>query len=43
MYNISDAVELGDAHEMILILVKEEFSEDDTDPRTQPADEYFDE
>lgn len=43
MYNVSDAVEMGDAHEVILILVKEEFSADDSDPRTEPAEEYFDE
>ena len=43
MYNVSDAVEMGDAHEVILILVKEEFSGDDSEPRTEAAEEYFDE
>ena len=43
MYNVSDAVEMGAAHELILVLTKQEFSEDDNDPRTEPAEEYFDE
>ncbi len=43
MYNVSDAVEMGDAHEVILILVKEEVSGDDSEFRTEEAQEYFDE
>ena len=43
MYNVSDAVEMGAAHELILIVVKEEFSGDDSEARTQEPEQYFDE
>lgn len=43
MYNISDVVEMGNAHEHILTLIKDLFSIDDAEPQTLSEDEAFDE
>jgi hypothetical protein len=43
MYTVSEAVELGDARELILSTIKEEFVSDDSEPNTLRAEEYFDE
>jgi hypothetical protein len=43
MYTVSDVVELGDAQELILSLIKREFVSDDHENQTLPAEEYFDE
>ena len=43
MYTVSDAVEIGNARELILSTIKEEFVQDDTQPNTLRAEEYFDE
>ena len=42
MYNISDVVEMGEAHELVLGLIKElPFQQDDIDPFTMPDEEHF--
>lgn len=44
MYNISDVVEMGQAHELVLSLIKElPLQQDDTRPHTMPFEEFFDE
>lgn len=43
MYTVTDAVEMGKAHELILNLIKQELVVDDNEPFTNPAEEYFDE
>jgi hypothetical protein len=44
MYNISDIVEMGQAHELVLSLIKElPFTFDDDQPQTMPIEEHFDE
>ena len=44
MYSVSDAVEMGGAHELILCLIKESpFVVDDTCNYSDRAEEYFDE
>ena len=42
MYTVSDAVEMGNAHELILSLIKVVFVQDDDQPSTEEAEEYFD-
>ena len=41
MYNISDVVEMGEAHELVLSLLKEPLQFDDSEPFTMPAEEHF--
>jgi hypothetical protein len=43
MYTLSDAIEMGSAHELILSLIKEVFVNDDVEPNTCWYAEYFDE
>ena len=43
MYNVSDAVEMGNAHELILTFIKREGVLDDDQEQTNKAEEYFDE
>lgn len=43
MYTVSDAVEMGDAQELILSSIKQEFVQDDSQEQTLQAEEYFDE
>jgi hypothetical protein len=43
MYNVSDAVEMGDARELVQSILKVEFVEDDIEDRTAEPEEYFDE
>lgn len=43
MYNVSDAIEMGNARELVQSLIKVEFVEDDTEDRTAEPEEYFDE
>ena len=43
MYTVSDAVEMGDARDLILSSIKEVFVHDDTQEQTARPDEYFDE
>ena len=43
MYIVSDVVEMGAAHELVLSVLKTEFLLDDTSPETMPAEQYFDE
>lgn len=43
MYTVSDAVEMGDAQDLILSSIKKELVNDDNEPQTLKADEYFDE
>lgn len=43
MYNVSDAVEMGNAQELVLSLIKVEFVDDDFEERTAEPEEYFDE
>lgn len=43
MYNVSDAVELGAAQELILSEIKKESKLDDDEPNTFRPQEYFDE
>jgi hypothetical protein len=43
MYTVSDAVEMGNAQELILSQIKQEFVQDDTSQNTLRAEEYFDE
>ena len=42
MYTVSDAVEMGNAQELILSLIKEVFVLDDDQPSSDVAEEYFD-
>lgn len=43
MYNVSDAVEMGSAHELILTFIKQVLVLDDSQENTDRAEEYFDE
>jgi hypothetical protein len=43
MYTVSDAVEMGNARELVLSSVKREEQFDDIDPTSLPGEEYFDE
>lgn len=43
MYTVSDAVEMGDARDLILSLIKEVFVQDDSQEQTARPEEYFDE
>ena len=44
MYTVSDAVEFGSAHKLILCTIKDEpFAVDDDCPYSFSLDEYFDE
>lgn len=43
MYTVSDVVEMGDAHELVLSLEKCEFMQDDFWPNSTPYAEYLDE
>jgi len=42
MYTISDIVEMGEAHELVLSIMKDEFVFDDAWPWSMPAAENFD-
>lgn len=43
MYTVSDAIEMGEAHELVQSTIKElELVWDDSFPHTMPADEAFD-
>jgi hypothetical protein len=43
MYNVSDAVEMGNAQELILSSIKEVLQADDTQQNTFRPSEYFEE
>lgn len=43
MYTVPDAVEMGDARDLILSLIKQVFVQDDSQEQTAKAEEYFDE
>ena len=43
MYTISDVVEMGDARELLLSLLKDIFQQDDSEQHTAELEEYFDE
>ena len=43
MYTVSDIVEMGEAHELVLSLEKKEWVFDDMWPESMPAAEYLDE
>jgi hypothetical protein len=43
MYIVSDALEMGKAQDLILSVVKDVSMEDDIEPNTLYAQEYFDE
>lgn len=43
MYTVSDAVEMGNAHELVLADIKLEFVSDDAHPTSLLPEEYFDE
>jgi hypothetical protein len=43
MYTVSDAIEMGDAQDLILSSIKQEFVQDDSQEQTLKAEEYFDE
>lgn len=42
MYTVSDAVEMGEAHKLVLALQKPLLTLDDADPRSSIVDEHFD-
>jgi hypothetical protein len=42
MYTATDIVEMGNAQELILSLIKVTEQEDDDNPMTQNPEEYFD-
>lgn len=43
MYTISDVVEMGEAHELVLSLIKElPLQFDDSEPQSMPDQEHFD-
>ena len=43
MYTVSDVVETGDARELIMSLIKEVLTQDDSQDQTARPEEYFDE
>ena len=43
MYTVSDIVDLGEAHELVLSEIKEVLTQDDSEYQTMAPSEYFDE